>query len=115
MGTNYDDLRLVELRALAKERGLQGYYRLQKAELIVLLRDASKARPDEPMLSELTQDPEALPDLQSLRHLPPPHLLKVHSLHANWRELSGEPIEVFEKPEEALSILRSQNSVIWIR
>ena len=34
METNYNDLRLVELRALVKECGLQGYHRLKKAELI---------------------------------------------------------------------------------
>ena len=39
METNY--LRLVELRALVKECGLQGYHRLKKAELIALLRDTS--------------------------------------------------------------------------
>ena len=39
METNYDALVLVELRTLAKELGLQGYYRLKKAELIALLRD----------------------------------------------------------------------------
>ena len=31
-----------------KERGLQGYYRLKKAELIALLRNRLEARCDEP-------------------------------------------------------------------
>ena len=50
METNYDTLRFVELRALAKELGLQGYYRLKKAELIALLKDTpmDKAQGDKP-------------------------------------------------------------------
>ena len=48
METNYNDLRLVELRALLKKRGLPGYHRLEKAELIALLRNTSEERRDEP-------------------------------------------------------------------
>ena len=49
-------MRVVELKALARERGLRGYSRLRKAELIALLRDnlqplrapAPRTRPPRP-------------------------------------------------------------------
>ena len=34
---DYNDMRVAELKALAREHGLRGYSRLRKAELIVLL------------------------------------------------------------------------------
>ena len=34
---DYENMRVVDLKALVKERGLRGYSRLKKAELIVLL------------------------------------------------------------------------------
>ena len=40
-------MRVVDLRALAKERGLRGYSRLKKAELIAFLQEWS-VRPPEP-------------------------------------------------------------------
>ena len=36
---DYENMRVVDLKALAKECGLQGYSRLRKAELIAFLRD----------------------------------------------------------------------------
>ena len=42
--TNYDSMRLIELRALVRERRLWGHSRLRKAGLIALLQD------NEPML-----------------------------------------------------------------
>ena len=43
MQSNYNALRMSELRALSKDRGLRGYSKLRKADLISLLRshDAS--------------------------------------------------------------------------
>ena len=35
----YENMRVAELEALARERGLRGYSRLKKAELIALLRN----------------------------------------------------------------------------
>ena len=40
MEPNYNALRMWELRVLAKDQGLQGYSRLRKDGLIVLLRDS---------------------------------------------------------------------------
>ena len=34
---DYESMRVVDLKALAKERGLRGYYRLNKAELIAFI------------------------------------------------------------------------------
>ena len=36
---DYNNLRVVDLKAIAEERGLRGYSRLKKAGLIALLRD----------------------------------------------------------------------------
>ena len=36
---DYESMTVVELRALAKERGLTGYSSLNKADLIQLLKD----------------------------------------------------------------------------
>ena len=51
METNFNSLKMVELTALAKEHGLQDYYRMKKAELTALLRSMPNAAPwdDEPM------------------------------------------------------------------
>ena len=39
MENNYETLRMPELKALTRERGLRGYSRLRKAELIAFLRN----------------------------------------------------------------------------
>ena len=39
MENNYETLRMPELKALARERGLRGYSRLRKAELIAFLQN----------------------------------------------------------------------------
>ena len=123
MGTNYDNLRLIEMRALVKERGLQGYYRLKMAELIVLLRDASKAWPDEPMPSQLTQHREALPGLQSLRHLPPPPESSLHSCelerafrgaYRSFRETRGSVINLTFPELHDLDSMKIKTTA-WIR
>ena len=41
-------MRVEELKALARERGLRGYSRLRKAELIALLRDNLQGPPRTP-------------------------------------------------------------------
>ena len=39
MENNYEALRMPELKALARERGLRGYSRLRKADLIAFLQN----------------------------------------------------------------------------
>ena len=36
---DYENMRVVDLKVLARERGLRGYSRLRKAELIALLQN----------------------------------------------------------------------------
>ena len=45
---DYENMRVAELKAFTKERGLRGYSRLRKAELIALLRPAPPTRPAVP-------------------------------------------------------------------
>ena len=42
---DYKNMRAVDLKALAKERGLRGYSRLKKAELIAFLREPRTRHP----------------------------------------------------------------------
>ena len=39
MENNYETLRMPELKALARERGLRGYSRMRKADLIAFLQN----------------------------------------------------------------------------
>ena len=55
-------MRLAELKAIARERGLRGYSRLRKAELIALLHPAERTRPPRP-----TRPPPPLPQLVRFR------------------------------------------------
>ena len=42
---DYNNMRVAELKALARERGLRGYSRMRKAELIALFRPAGETTP----------------------------------------------------------------------
>ena len=42
-------MRVVDLKALMKERGLRGYSRLKKAELIVFLQESHTRHPPRPI------------------------------------------------------------------
>ena len=53
MENNYENLRMPELKALARERRLRGYSRLRKPELIAFLQKDEDRRQEEP-----TQQPE---------------------------------------------------------
>ncbi len=39
--TDYSGMKVAELKAIAKEKGVKGYYKLKKADLISTLRDES--------------------------------------------------------------------------
>ena len=39
--TDYSGMKVTELKAIAKEKGVKGYYKLKKADLISTLRDES--------------------------------------------------------------------------
>ena len=52
MENNYETLRMLELKALARERKLRGYSRLRKTELIAFLQDEDR-RQEEPPTREL--------------------------------------------------------------
>ena len=50
-------MRVVDLKALAKERGLRSYSRLRKAELIALLRDNLQPSTRPPPMPALRPSP----------------------------------------------------------
>ena len=58
-------MRVVDLKALAKERGLRGYSRLKKADLIALLREP-RARPPQ------SGTPSGPPPMPTPRPIPDP-------------------------------------------
>ena len=60
----YDNMRVAELKVISRERGLRGYSRLRRAELIALLQNNPPPPAPEP----------GLQDLLGL-HLPHLHLL----------------------------------------
>ena len=63
MEKSYQKMKVKELKALAKERGIKGYYRLRKAELIEILgiqapTDAPATIIDEPVTVMDEPEPE---------------------------------------------------------
>ena len=63
-------MRIPELKALARERGLRGYSRLRKAELIAFLQDNAPQEPKGPSRSLRRQRPPRPPRPP----LPPPQM-----------------------------------------
>ena len=79
---DYENMRVVDLRAFAKERGLRGYSGLNKAELIAFLR--------EPRTS-----PTPIPP----RTRPPPPPPSVRFRPDRPRQLSSQEMDIFEQWE----------------
>ena len=74
---DYENMRVTELKALARERGLRGYSRLRKAELIELLRNiqprAMDLRPPASRRPPPIPAPRPIPTLRPPRpNRPPP-------------------------------------------
>ena len=59
-------MRVAELKALARERGLRGYSRLKKAELIALLQNNLPLLPPPPQLVRFKQDRPRQPSPQEM-------------------------------------------------
>ena len=97
-------MRVAELKALARERGLRGYSRLRKAKLIALLRPAPPTRPAGPRerrpprpCRDLPPPPQA--QAQSVRFRPDrlrqPELLR----QLDERQPSPQEMNIFEQQE----------------
>ncbi len=41
---DYNNMKVAELKAIAKEKGIKGYYKLKKAELVSALSDESQKK-----------------------------------------------------------------------
>ena len=88
---DYNNTRVVYLKVLAKERGLRGYSKLKKAELITFLQNnlqptpASRTRPPRP-----TKPPPPLPQSVRFRTDRP-------------RQRSSQEIDIFEQQETSKS------------
>ena len=81
-------MRVAELKALARERGLRGYSRLRKAELIALLQNnppAPRTRPPRPTRP------------------PPPPPLSVRFRLDRPRQPSSQEMDIFEQQEMSKS------------
>ena len=70
MKTNYNTLRMPDLRALMREHELRGYSRLRKAELITFLRD--NLRPMPPLRPSSKPIPAPRPPSKHIPALRPP-------------------------------------------
>ena len=65
MENNYETLRMRELKGLARERRLRGYFRLRKAELIAFLqKDEEDRRQEEPTQQPELEVPQSLTNRQ---------------------------------------------------
>ena len=71
---DYNNTKVVNLKALVKERGLQGYSKLRKAELITFLQNNLQPSTSTPRPDTQTRPPRPirppLPPLQSVRYRP---------------------------------------------
>ena len=63
MENNYETLRMPELKALTRERGVRNYSRLRKAELIAFLWDNEQRRQRPPQMS--TWEPNRPPQMST--------------------------------------------------
>ena len=87
-------MRVTELKALARERGLRGYSRLRKAELIALLRPAPRTRKPRPLGPTPWRPP------------PPPPQAQVQSVRFRPdrpRQPSPQEMDIFEQQEMSKS------------
>ena len=65
-------MRVAELKALARERGLRGYSRMRIVEIIELIRNNQQSwAPDLPSRPNQTQSVRFRPDHQGSFHRPP--------------------------------------------
>ena len=69
MEVNYNGLKMIQLRALVREHGLQGYSRLRKAELIAFLWNNIQPRPMPASPQSVSLQPRPL---EPTRPPPPP-------------------------------------------
>ena len=110
----YNNMRVVDFKALAKERGLRGYSKLRKAELITFLQNnlqptpAMRPRPRHP-----TRPPPPPPPSQSVGFRPDrprqPELLR--QLEERQRQPSSQEIGIFERQEMSKSRPQVKNKL----
>ena len=82
---DYENMRVAELKALARELELRGYFQLTKAELIALLRPALRTRPPRP----------------NRPHPPPSQLVRFRQDRP--RQLSPQEMNIFDQQEMSKS------------
>ena len=95
---DYNNLRVVDLKALAKERGLRGYSRLKKAELIAFLRDNLQSRTRPPPIPTPAMHTRPPPP-------PPPPPLQAVAVQAQVQSVMFRP----DRPRQP-ELLRQLNS-----
>ena len=111
---DYENMRVVDLKALAKERGLRGYSRLNKAELNAFIRNNLQPRTRPPPIPATRQiptprpPPRPIPCARPTRPPPLPPLVRFRSDRPRQPELlrqlgerqpSSQDMDIFEQQE----------------
>ena len=114
MENNYKTLRMPELKALARERGLRDYYQLRKADLIAFLQNNERRAQRRQMSS---WEPQREPQGEAQTEARQPELeapLTKRQLKCR-RNKDSKPAKKFKSLDAEINNLKSQMEELEIR